>query len=197
MLATDLRYELVRTHVGEVQRIGATELGDLFAAMEAEGRARLGRSFPGAIDVRRAVDMRYGEQIFEIQVPLDGVVLDAPDAMDRIVARFHRRHEEIYTYSAPDQDVVLVNARLAIVGVLPSLPAEPVRARGGTPAPRKSRRVHLGEWMTVPVHDLDALGPGAELKGPVLFESATTTVLVRAGERVEVTPHGWLDIRLG
>ena len=39
--------------------------------------------------------------------------------------------------------------------------------------------------------------PGDELKGPALFESATTTVLVREGEHVRVTPHGWLDIRLG
>ena len=38
---------------------------------------------------------------------------------------------------------------------------------------------------------------GDELKGPALFESATTTVLVREGEQVRVTPHGWLDIRLG
>jgi hypothetical protein len=35
------------------------------------------------------------------------------------------------------------------------------------------------------------------MKGPALFESATTTVLVREGEQVRVTPHGWLDIRLG
>ena len=49
----------------------------------------------------------------------------------------------------------------------------------------------------MPVHRLDALTPGDELKGPALFESATTTVLVREGEHVRVTPHGWLDIRLG
>ena len=35
-----------------------------------------------------------------------------------------------------------------------------------------------------------------ELKGPAIFESATTTILIREGERVRLTPHGWLDIRL-
>ncbi len=35
------------------------------------------------------------------------------------------------------------------------------------------------------------------MKGPAIFESPTTTVVVRDGERVLVTPHGWLDIRLG
>src|SRR5204862_766653 len=65
MLATDLRYELVRSHVSDVRRLTAAALRRLFAALEKEGRRRLGR-FDGAIDVRRALDMRYGEQIFEI-----------------------------------------------------------------------------------------------------------------------------------
>jgi N-methylhydantoinase A/oxoprolinase/acetone carboxylase beta subunit len=44
---------------------------------------------------------------------------------------------------------------------------------------------------------LDALTPGEIIRGPALFESATTTVLVREGEAVSVTSHGWLDIALG
>jgi N-methylhydantoinase A/oxoprolinase/acetone carboxylase beta subunit len=51
--------------------------------------------------------------------------------------------------------------------------------------------------MEIPVHRLDALPAGHEVKGPALFESATTTVLLREDERAEVTPRGWLDITLG
>jgi len=195
MLATDLRYELVRTHVGEIGRVGPDTVRRLFAEMEAEGRARLG-AFAGHIAVRRSLDMRYGEQIFEIQVPLAGLDLDAPDPMDRITERFHRRHEELYTYSALDQDVVLVNARVAVVGELPTLPSEPPREAGGAAALPRSRRVYLGRWIDVPVYDFETLSPGADLKGPAIFESATTTVVVREDERVRVTSHGWLDIRL-
>jgi len=197
MLATDLRYEFVRTHVGEVQRVGAAELRRLFAEIEAEGRRRLAAAFSGPVSVRRSVDMRYGEQIFEIAVPLDGLDVNAPDLMEQIVERFHRRHEELYTYSAPGQEVVLVNARLAVVGELPTLPAEPVIEAAGAVRPQGGRRVYLDTWLDVPVYNLDTLPPGHEVKGPAVFESATTTVVVRNGERVLVTPHGWLDIRLG
>src|SRR5206468_7385830 len=76
MLATDLRYELVRSHVSDVRRLTAAALRRLFASLEKEGRRRLGR-FDGTIEVRHALDMRYGEQIFEITVPLDGVDLAA------------------------------------------------------------------------------------------------------------------------
>ena len=196
MLATDLRYEFVRTHVGEAGQVGAARLRRLFARMEAEGRRRLGPSFTGRVDVRRSVDMRYGEQTFEIQVPLDGVDVEAANLMDEVVERFHKRHEELYTYSAPGQDVVLVNVRAAVIGRLPTLPAEPERPVS-VPTPPRSRRVYLERWMEIPVHDMDGLAPGQEVKGPAIFETATTTVLIRAEERALVTPQGWLDIRLG
>src|SRR6266404_2356052 len=196
MLATDLRYEFVRTHVGEAGQVGAGRLRRLFAEMEAEGRRRLGKSFTGRVDVRRSVDMRYGEQTFEIQVLLDGVDVEAKDLMGQVVDRFHRRHEELYTYSAPGQDVVLVNVRAAVIGRLPALPAEQAR-RVAVPAAPRSRRVYLERWMEVPVYEMDGVVEGQEVKGPAIFESATPTVLIREREHARVTAEGWLDIRLG
>jgi N-methylhydantoinase A len=199
MLATDLRYELVRSHVSELSRLKPTALRRLFGALEAEGRRRLG-SFDGPVRVRRGLDMRYGEQIFEIGVDLEGVDLDAPDLLDEVASRFHERHEALYAYSAPGQEVVVVNARVAVIGELPVGDAAALAGRGsaaaGTSGPVARRRVYLGDWTEVPVYRLDALGAGDEVKGPALFESATTTVLVRDAEHVRVTPQGWLDIAI-
>jgi N-methylhydantoinase A len=130
-------------------------------------------------------------------VILDGVDLTRNDLVEEVVARFHRRHEELYAYSAAGQEVVVVNARVAVVGELPPLAPEAAATRRPAPTPPRRRRVYLGGWVEVPVHALDGLPAGFEVKGPALFESATTTVLVREGERVRVTPEGWLDIRLG
>jgi N-methylhydantoinase A len=176
--------------------VGAARIRRLFARMEAEGRRRLAETFTGPVSVRRSLDTRYGEQIFEISVPLDGVDMNAPDLVEKIVERFHQRHEELYTYSAPGQEVVLVNGRLAVIGELPTLPAEPVIEKRRALRPSGSRRVYLGSWLDVPVYDLDGLSPGHEEKGPAIFESATTTVLVPSGARMLATPRGWLDIRL-
>ncbi len=110
MLATDLRYEFVRTHVGEAGQVGAARAAQALRRDGGGGAAAPGRRRSRArSDVRRSVDMRYGEQTFEIQVPLDGVDVEAKDLMEQVVERFHQRHEELYTYSAPGQDVVLVN----------------------------------------------------------------------------------------
>jgi N-methylhydantoinase A len=49
----------------------------------------------------------------------------------------------------------------------------------------------------VPVFALDALAPGQVVEGPAVVESATTTILLRAGDRASTTAFGWLDIRVG
>ena len=49
---------------------------------------------------------------------------------------FHRRHEELYTYAMPDQEAVLVNARVAVIGVLPDPPQEPALPDRPPAAPR-------------------------------------------------------------
>jgi N-methylhydantoinase A len=52
--------------------------------MEQEGRARLAAAFDGEISIKSSADMRYGEQIYEIDVSLDGVNFDSKDLMQEI-----------------------------------------------------------------------------------------------------------------
>jgi len=109
------------------------------------------------------VDMRYGEQIFEIGVPLDGLDLNSPDVMKEVVERFHRRHEELYTYSMRDRDTLLVNARVPWSGNCRT--AEGARTpRAPASASRELRRAYFSKWREVPVFDLDTLAKGRRLR---------------------------------
>jgi N-methylhydantoinase A len=197
MLAGNLRWEYVRTCMTAADDRAANTLKDAFEAMEREGINRVAQGHSGGIALRRSVDMRLGEQIYEISVPMDGLLLDDPQLMAKLRERFHQRHEELYGYSSPQREPLIVNARLAITANLPSLPREPVLRKTGNAAPKSERRTYLSGWVQTPVYDFDRLPPGAAIAGPAIFESATTTVLVRAGETATVTPHGWLDITIG
>ena len=197
MLASDLRVELARSHVAEAHALDASELRTLFAELEREGRARLSAAgFDGPVRVHRVADMRYGEQIFEVAVDLDPLPWEAPDLLERIAAAFHRRHEELYTYALPDRAPVLVNVRVALVGELAAPPEEPARPAGAPVPPRGRRSIFLDSWREAPVFDLETLAPGQTIDGPALVEAATTTVLLRPGDRARVTAEGWLDIVL-
>jgi N-methylhydantoinase A len=190
MLNTDLRVELTR---GQSQSggIDIDALNTSFAAMEQEGRARLSW-FDGEILIRHTADIRYGEQVFEINVPLDNVAR----TREAIEDAFHAAHERLYTYALRDQDVVLVNAGVSVIGRLPSAL---VAARDGaltSALPKTERKVFLDGWIEVPVYDFAAIAPGQAIAGPVIVESETTTVLLRNEETARFDPRGWLDITL-
>jgi N-methylhydantoinase A len=198
MLTTDLRYEMSRTHYGAGARITAGEVRELFAQLERQVSGRLRSWFSGPMTTERSAEMRYGEQIFEIDVTLDDLDWNAASLVDQIEERFHRRHEELYTYAARGQEVVFVNARVAAVGAV-SQRGKDLRPSPSDAAcsPRGTRKIFVGGWREVAVYSLDALRPGSGFAGPAVIEAETTTVIVDAGDRVTVNPFGWLDIALG
>jgi N-methylhydantoinase A len=198
MLATDLRFEVARTHIGDSRALDGAALKHLFDEMEAEGMRRLRASFDGPARTARSVDMRYGEQVFEITVPLDGVAdgvdWSVADPLPQIVERFHRRHEALYTYAMPDQESVLVNARVTVSGLLDELPQEPDLSPAPPSPPSGKRRIYLDDWVMAPVYRFDTLAPAQAVRGPAIVESAMTTVMLRPGDAARVTAQGWLDI---
>ena len=195
MLHTDLRYEISRSEIGTSGLPDDEALRTIYAALEAEGRARVAAWFGGAIEVRRAADMRYGEQVFEVGVPLDAVDWDAPGLAERVREAFHRRHEALFTYALRGEEVVLVNARLAVVGRLPAMPEAVGGSRRGDAAPMAHRRIRLETGLAdAPVYDFGALAPDQRLAGPAIVESATTTVLLLPGDEARMDARGWLDM---
>ena len=59
------------------------------------------------------------------------------------------------------------------------------------------RHVYIGEWLDVPVYEMDDLAPNHRIAGPAIVESRTTTILLRPGDHANVTATGWLDIEVG
>ena len=197
MLNSELRLQSVKTSVGETDATDAAQLEALFRDMENEGRERMSTWFDGEIGHRRTAEMRYGEQVFDIDVPLAGVDLNAADAMQQLKAAFEKRHDELYAYYLPEQSPVLVNARVATIGSLAAPPIEP-EPSGAVHAQSKGERdICLnGEWCSVAVFDFAELAPGQAVAGPALVESATTTVLLRATDTARTTAQRWLDIHV-
>ena len=196
MLATELRAEAVHSHVGETDRLDVDAVRRLFADMETAGRKRMAGWFDGEIVSRKSAEMRYGEQIFEIDVPLQDIDMNSPDLLDQLKHAFETRHEELYTYSLKDQQPVLVNARVATVGLLPVPPSEPSAAGGAAVPPSSERNIYLGAWVNAPVYDFATLAAGQVIDGPAIVESDTTTVLLRPGDHATTTEQRWLDVTI-
>lgn len=197
MLTSDLRYEVSSTHYSVGQRITPGEVRAIFADLETQATGRLQSWFGGEVAVERSAEMRYGEQIFEIDVPLNDLDWASDHIVDQIECLFHRRHEELYTYASPDQEVVFVNARVAAIGFVPQ-GASVSRGAAAVSActPSGKRDAFFAAWKEVPVYAADMLKPGHTIEGPAIVEAETTTVVVNAGDRITVNDLGWLDIAL-
>jgi N-methylhydantoinase A len=195
MLQSDLRYEVARSAIGATGMPPDTEIRTLFDTLEHDGRARMAGWYQGEVASLRSADMRYGEQVFEIAVPLDGIDWQGPELGDRLRAAFHARHRALFTYDLPEEEVVLVNARVAVVGRLPPVVSAVRGAGEAAVAPVAERRIVLeGGVVAAPIFDFEALAPGQALSGPAVIESATTTVLLRPGETAVMDGRGWLDV---
>jgi len=193
MLHTDLRYEVARSAITPGGLPTDAALRGLFDSLEQDGRARMAAWSDAALTARRSADMRYGEQVFEIAVPLDGLDWDGPELGARIVAAFHAQHRALFTYDLPAEEVVLVNARVAVIGGLQR--GQPAAVLATAPPDAQSRRIILADAsIVVPVHPFDALVPGSSIAGPALVESATTTVLLRPGDAGRMNARGWLEV---
>ncbi|CAE6935919.1 Acetophenone carboxylase gamma subunit [Paraburkholderia domus] len=201
MLATDLRYEATRSHLVDLSQLDNVGLKAVFDEAESFARSRAGfvEGFAGTVRIERSAQMRYGEQIYEVDVSLSDVDVDVdfddPDLVQGIIERFHERHEALYTYSSPGQEVVLVNVHVAIVGTVP-------RLVGNTRAPealadsvkRRKKIFTEGDWVEVDVHAMERLSCGRKIAGPAVIEAETTTVILHRGDVADVTESGWLDI---
>jgi N-methylhydantoinase A len=197
MLTSDLRYEVSRTHFETGAHSTAAEVREIFAELEKRAVDRLRSWFDGPIAVERSAEMRYGEQIFEIDVPLEGIDLNSPALIADIEDRFHIRHEELYTYASREQEVVFVNARVAAIGAVAAGEGG-VRAAQATVQckPRGKRKAFFGAWREVDVYAFDDFRTGHAIVGPAIVEAETTTVVINAGDRLTVNALGWLDIQL-
>ncbi len=196
MLTSDLRYEISRTHLSETDSLDVPALRAVFQEMEKDAADRMAGWFDGDIRTQWAADMRYGEQIYEIDVPLGDVDFESSEAAAQLKTAFEARHEALYTYALPDREPVLVNAKVAATGLLPAPPSEPEVESEVAATPVGERRVMLTDWTSVPVYDFDGLGRGQSIEGPAIVEADTTTILLRPGDVASVTPFRWLDIAI-
>ena len=103
-------------------------------------------------------------------------------ALEKVKDAFHKRHEELYTYSEPHNAVEVVNIESTLYGHVEK--PQPPRVRKGVPPAkalvgrRKAIFAADGKLVNTPVYDGSKLGAGATIKGPAIIEEVTTTIVI-------------------
>ena len=198
MLSTDLQYDSSLSHPASLDDIDLDTVRSIVARLEQQGRDRLRAQGVGDEDTTIAVsaDMRYLDQIYEVNVPVPDLSLPREELLREWAANFHRRYEELYSYRQSDQEIRLVTLRVSALGRLPKADLSANMPVDGPVAPKGRRRVFLGEWRDVPVYAIDGLTRDAQIEGPAILESDFTTVLVDEGDTVSLDRFGGVAMRV-
>ena len=75
----------------------------------------------GAVELTRTADVRYGRQSWELEVGVPAGRL-GPRSLATVAAEFHERHRQQYGYAMETEELILVNAQVSAIAVLPKPP---------------------------------------------------------------------------
>lgn len=185
LLTTDLTYDAVRTQFQSSAAIDTVKLASAFDDMHAMLAQQFVADGLDTRDVtfRRAGDLRYIGQGYELRVPFPDGDFDAA-ALAEIFRSFHRQHQDEYGHAFADNPIEIVNVRLVGTGSMPKLEHLPPPAAGDFEAAlvRSDRTLfRIGTALTE--HETrflrrDCLPPGTSFAGPAVILQADTTTLV-------------------
>jgi len=199
MLSTDLKYDYSRSLPTPLLGMDLDAVKALVEGMESEGRQKLQDQgvLESCIEITVSADMRYLDQIYEVNVPVPDLTQDLELLLYQWAGNFHSRYQELYSYSQSEQEIRLVTLRVSLVGSLPKLDPPPVdRVTTDTVKAKGRRKVYLSGWTDATVYEITELPPGSLVNGPAILESDFTTVLVEAGDKATIDSYGGIELQV-
>jgi len=195
MSVADVEHDYVKTLAKKDYEIDPAELLRHFKEMEREGIRQLidERIAEEAIAVDWSADLRYEGQSWELNTPVEAADELSERAVRKIVTSFHRLHQQVYSYSEPQETVEFVNLRVRVRGKNPpiSLTRETrsTRVQKGWKA-RRNVYFDATGWREVPVYEREDLAAGIQITGPCVIEESISTALVPPGFSGRIDDYG-------
>jgi N-methylhydantoinase A len=187
--------DLVRSHVGRLERMDWAHVNGLLAQMAEEGRQLLLETGadPASITTRPAADMRHVGQGFEIPVKLPSMSLSEAD-LPAIRESFFASYAERFGRALTDLPIEALSWRVACLAPGRDIQLAEVAntvTESFTDASKAARGVReaLFEgvgWLPCQVYDRYALAPGARFRGPALVEERESTCVIGPDAQVSV-----------
>lgn len=183
MLVCDFKHDFVRSFKSRLSSIDLGELSSMWKEMAAAGLEILRREGLQDQDAvfSPSLDMRYKGQWYELSVPFDATMMDAPNEA-ALSEGFQSMHDNLFGYRTDDMPIDVLNVRLSVVGRTPKpdlrlsdVVASGQKARIGT---RRMWSSQQRSMVDAGVYDGRLMGPGATLHGPAVVELGTTSIVV-------------------
>ncbi len=182
MFTMDLGRDFARSYVARSDTIDLKAVEDIYRHLEQEGQesvTKLAKPGSGAAFTRTA-EMRYAGQYHEVEVALPPGIIDR-SLIDEAVARFHKRHEALYTFAMPWRETEFLTFRLRATVPRAQFKLRKIAAGGADASAaikRQRRCMWGGRLLDTPVYAGERLQSVNRIAGPAIIEEQTTTVAI-------------------
>ncbi|SFE53127.1 hydantoinase/oxoprolinase family protein [Alteribacillus iranensis] len=194
-LLVDVRHDISRTYVKNVDAVSTDELENQFKEMEQEAAGLLREEGVAEEDSNlvRYVEMRYMGQWRSLSVPIGQDIISLDEALEN----FHQEHEREFAFSNKDQQVEIYGLRVTAIGTVPK-PEFPTFTPSGSleEAVKESREVYFEDgFVDTVVYDREKIPVGATINGPAIVDQLDTTTVIPPEFTAEVDQYKNLIIK--
>ncbi len=195
-IISDVKYNYMATNPVRLnESCDYGKINQLFKDIESKGKEQLKNDGfdEGVIDVYRSLEMRYLGQIHECTVNIDTFNINS-ETIGKVKEAFHKRHEELFTYSELQSPIELVNIESTLYGRIDRPSLTEIKSDTQLKDALKSYRnlifSNSGELIKTPVYNGDLLSKGHQIDGPAVVEEDTSTLVIEPGWLLELHKSG-------
>ena len=197
-LLADARFDYATTYWMRMRHLDLARVNEIFETLDRQaGDEFLAEGFVEPPLVRRAIDLRYVGQNWELSLELPAGTLEQQDFTD-VEERFAAEHERFYGYHLPGEELEILTFKLAALGTRHELEL-PRLAAGPLPDPVARRGVVFsGDDVAVdtPLYRREELPADARITGPALVGQVDATTLLPPGSESRVDEYGNLHVTI-
>ena len=201
MFTLDVGRDYLRSYIAPVEAVNMDTVNQLYQDMIKQAISEF-KAFGASradIEILRSMEFRYRSQFHDVEVGgIPDKKLTSAD-FKKVVEAFHKRHEELYTFSLRFYDVEIRSLRI-IAKVKKRAPITVRELRSGTKDPSKALKRQRscffdGKFIKTPVYDSEKLKAGNFIVGPAIIEVPTTTAVIPKSWGCRVDKYGNYIIR--
>lgn len=179
-LLVNVRHDISKTYVANVENVKAEELENEFITMEKEAidlleKERIAKENMNLI---RYVEMRYMGQWRSLAISIGRPIQALSDAIES----FHKEHEREFAFSNYEQGVEIYGLRVEAIGTVPK-PELPKHELEGTLADalKEYRDVYFeeaGGFVKTAIYTRNKVPVDSVIEGPAIVEQLDSTVVI-------------------
>lgn len=187
LIMSDVKHDYIQSKMSPIDALSPADVNAMFARLEAlaSEEQRDDGFAPEAVEIQRALDMRYAGQGYEITMPCG----DAGQDLGVLRRRFDEQHKTMFGHNAPEEPVEIVSYRVRGIGRVPPVEMPRFKPTGATLADalRETRRARFdGKPVECPVYQRERLDVGLTVAGPAILDQFDCTTVICPGQIARV-----------